>query len=165
MSDVDAVTCPCGSARPLARCCGAILDGGAASTAEALMRSRYTAHVLGRIDYLVATTDPSTRGGVDHAAVERWARESVWRGLTIVGVSGGGAGDDRGVVEFQAAYESGGVPVVHHERSRFRRRDGRWFYVDGEAVKPAPARRAATPGRNDPCPCNSGKKYKRCCGA
>jgi SEC-C motif-containing protein len=129
------------------------------------MRSRYTAHVLGRIDYIVATTDPERRSGLDRGAVERWARESKWLGLTIVAVERGGAGDDAGVVEFQAAYESGGARVVHHERSRFRRRDGAWLYVDGDAIKPAPARRAVTPGRNDPCPCNSGRKYKRCCGA
>jgi SEC-C motif-containing protein len=129
------------------------------------MRSRYTAHVLGRIDYLVATTDPSTRGGIDRAAVERWARESQWRGLVILATSGGGSDDDSGVVEFQATYDASGARHVHHERSRFRRRDGSWLYVDGEALKPAPTRRADTPGRNDPCPCRSGKKYKRCCGA
>jgi SEC-C motif-containing protein len=157
------VSCPCGSGAPLEACCGAILDGKPAPTAEALMRSRYTAHVLGRIDYLIATTDASTRGGIDRAAVERWARESEWRGLTII-ASRGGAGDDDGFVEFKAAYAAGGAAHVHHERSRFRRHDGRWFYVDGEGVKPAPARRVVTPGRNDPCPCNSGKKFKRCCG-
>lgn len=129
------------------------------------MRSRYTAHVVGNIDYLVATTDASRRGGVDRAAVARWARESTWRGLTIVAVARGGAGDDTGEVEFKAAYESGGARLVHHERSRFRRREGGWFYVDGDAIGPAPARRAVTPGRNDPCPCGSGRKYKRCCGA
>jgi SEC-C motif-containing protein len=129
------------------------------------MRSRYTAHVLQRIDYLVATTDPTTRAGIDRGAVERWARESQWRGLTIIKTSGGGPGDDSGVVEFQASYDAGGARHVHHERSRFRRGDEGWLYVDGDAVKPAPARRADTPGRNDPCPCGSGKKYKRCCGA
>ncbi|MGZ3408476.1 MAG: YchJ family protein [Polyangia bacterium] len=160
--------CPCGTGLELERCCGPILDGldgAAAPTAEALMRSRYTAHVLGRIDYLLETHDPATRGGVDRAAVERWARESTWLGLTIVARERGGADEDEGVVEFEAAYSpAGGVRVVHHERSRFRRRQGRWRYVDGETIGAAPARRAATPGRNDPCPCKSGKKYKRCCG-
>ena len=129
------------------------------------MRSRYSAHVLRRIDYLVDTHDPSTRAGVDRAAIERWASESTWLGLTIVARERGGAADDDGVVEFEAAYRNGdGARMVHHERSRFRRRAGRWLYVDGDIVKPSSARRSATPGRNDPCPCNSGKKYKRCCG-
>jgi SEC-C motif-containing protein len=122
------------------------------------MRSRYTAHVLGRVDYIVDTHDARTRGGIDRAAVERWARGSEWLGLRIVA-----AGDD--VVEFQATYRAGGATLVHHERSRFARRDGRWCYVDGDIVKPAPVRRAAGVGRNDPCPCGSGKKHKKCCGA
>jgi len=129
------------------------------------MRSRYSAHVLARIDYLVATHDPESRAAVDRAAVERWARQSEWLGLAIVARQAGGPGDDAGVVEFKATYrQPGGAVVVHHERSRFRRRDGRWFYRDGDAVKPPPARSAATVGRNDPCPCGSGQKYKRCCG-
>jgi SEC-C motif-containing protein len=160
------MSCPCGGGLPLDRCCGPILDGAAAApTAEALMRSRYSAHVLARIDYLVDTYDPATRSGVDRASIARWARESTWLGLTIVACERGGADDDEGVVEFRAAYRAGGAELVHHERSRFRRQKGRWLYVDGDLVKPAAARRAATPGRNDPCPCKSGKKYKRCCGA
>jgi SEC-C motif-containing protein len=158
------MSCPCGSGLALERCCGAILDGAPAPTAEALMRSRYAAHVLGRIDYLLETHDPATRAGVDRAAVERWARESRWLGLTIVAREGGDAGDDEGVVEFEAAYSTGGARVVHHERSRFRRHGGHWMYVDGMTMGPVPARRAATLGRNDPCSCGSGRKYKRCCG-
>ncbi len=130
------------------------------------MRSRYSAHVLGRIEYILETRDPSTRTPAERAAVERWVGESTWLGLTIVARERGGAGDDEGIVEFEAAYRTrAGARIVHHERSLFRRRDGRWLYVDGDVVKAAPARRAEAPGRNDPCPCGSGKKYKRCCGA
>jgi SEC-C motif-containing protein len=160
------VTCPCGSGRPLDQCCGPILDGAPAPTAEALMRSRYTAHVLGRIDYILETRDPSKRSDAERAAVERWVRESTWLGLTILARERGGAGDDDGIVEFEAAYRtSAGARIVHRERSLFRRREARWFYVDGDVVKNAPAKRAEAPGRNDPCSCGSGKKYKRCCGA
>src|SRR5690242_10325326 len=148
--------CPCGSGAALAACCGPLLDGAPAATAEALMRSRYTAHVLHRIDYIIETHDAATRGALDRGAIERWARESEWLGLRIVAREAGGDADTRGVVEFQATYRSRGAPLVHHERSRFVRREGRWFYVDGDAVKPAPARRAASVGRNDPCPCGSG---------
>jgi SEC-C motif-containing protein len=146
------MTCPCGSGAPHERCCGPWLDGAAAPTAEALMRSRYSAHVLGRIDYLMATWDAPD---ADAAAVEKWARESEWLGLEIVSAA-------ESTVEFRARYrDKAGVEHVHHERSRFRRREGRWVYVDGAAV---PAARAAAPGRNDPCPCGSGKKYKKCHG-
>ena len=159
------MSCPCGSGVALEACCGPLHEGAAAATAEALMRSRYSAHVLGHVDYILATHDAATRGRLDRRAVERWARESEWLGLAIVARERGGAGDDDGVVEFKATYRAGGATIVHHERSRFRRDDGRWFYVDGDIVKPAPVRRAASAGRNDPCPCGSGKKYKRCCGA
>jgi SEC-C motif domain protein len=122
------------------------------------MRSRYTAYVRGEIDYLVETHDAK----VDRAGIERWSRESRWLGLEIVSVERGGEADDEGVVEFIARGESAGKPFSHHERSRFRRVDGRWKYLDGGQP---PARRAVTPGRNDPCPCGSGKKFKKCHGA
>jgi SEC-C motif-containing protein len=125
------------------------------------MRSRYAAHVLVRIDYLLDTQHPDTRAGVERSAVERWARESTWLGLRIVETQGGGEGDDDGIVEFEASYRARGVTAVHRERSHFRRHEGRWLYVDGSTP---PLRRASTAGRNDPCPCGSGKKYKRCCG-
>ena len=128
------------------------------------MRSRYSAHVVANIDYLVATHDAESRARVVRADVERWARESEWLGLEIVARQAGGPDDDEGIVEFKARHRAGGAVVVHHERSRFRRRDGRWFYRDGETVKPPPARATAGVGRNDPCPCGSGKKHKRCCG-
>jgi SEC-C motif-containing protein len=157
--------CPCGSGAALDACCGPLLEGAAAATAEALMRSRYSAHVLGHIDYLLATHDPDTRDGLDRDAIERWSLDSEWLGLQIVATERGGAGDDVGTVEFKASYRARDEGVVHHERSRFRRLDGRWFYTDGEIVKAVPLRRAATVGRNDPCPCGSGKKHKKCCGA
>lgn len=135
-------------------------------TAEALMRSRYTAYALCRADYILDTHDPATRGPIDRAAVERWAREAHWRGLEVLATERGGPDDDEGVVEFRARYDNeAGQARVHHERSTFRRADGRWLYVDGSTPRQRPATRAATAGRNDPCPCGSGKKYKKCCGA
>jgi SEC-C motif-containing protein len=127
------------------------------------MRSRYTAYVRGAIDYLLATHAGAEEN--ERAAIEKWSRESRWQSLEILGTERGAAGDDEGVVEFIARGTSGGKPFAHHERSRFRREDGRWRYVDGDRPKPAPVRREATPGRNEPCPCGSGKKYKKCHGA
>ncbi len=129
------------------------------------MRSRYTAFVRGAVDYLLDTYDPSTRNAGERGAIERWSREATWQGLEILATERGGDTDDDGVVEFRARYRQGGADRVHHERSRFRRVEGRWRYVDGQGVKPAPVKRAPTAGRNDPCPCGSGRKFKKCCGA
>jgi SEC-C motif-containing protein len=156
--------CPCGSGDELDGCCGLLLDGVPAPTALALMRSRYTAYVRGAIDYLIETQDPSTRAGLDRAAIARWSRETEWLGLEIVDTARGGAADDEGIVEFIARGRSHGAAFAQRERSRFRRRDGVWYYVDGTQVR-EPARTTVTVGRNDPCPCGSGMKYKRCHGA
>jgi SEC-C motif-containing protein len=156
--------CPCGAGRPLARCCGPFLDGAPATTALALMRSRYTAYVRGAIDYLIETHAEETRGGVDREAIARWSRETRWLGLEIVATERGGEADDDGVVEFIARGTTRGAAFAQRERSRFRRAGGRWYYVDGK-VGGEPARRAQAAGRNEPCPCGSGMKYKRCCGA
>ncbi len=128
------------------------------------MRSRYTAYVRGAIDHVVATHDPATRASLDVEAATRWSRETTWLGLEIVSTERGGADDDRGMVEFIARGATGDVPFAQHERSRFRRIDGAWVYCDGQIVR-APAKAVATAGRNDPCPCGSGVKYKRCHGA
>ena len=156
---LDDSPCPCGSGRAFADCCGPLLAGGAAATAEALMRSRYTAHVRGAIDYIVDTHDARARASLDRRAIARWAQESDWLGLTILATD-----EAAGLVEFVARYRAGGREQRHHERSRFVRHDGRWFYRDGSHVPAAPAVKAATVGRNDPCPCGSGQKHKKCCG-
>jgi len=126
-------TCPCGSERADSACCGPILAGTPAPTALALMRSRYTAYVRGAVDYLVETHDATTRGATDRAAIAARARDTLWLGLEIVATERGGATDDDGVVEFIARGALRGVPFAQHERSRFRRVDGRWRYLDGTA--------------------------------
>jgi SEC-C motif-containing protein len=166
----DQTPCPCGGPS-LATCCGPRLDGSApAETAEQLMRSRYTAYVVGDLDHVVATHDPDTRATVDRDAATAWSRQSQWLGLDVLATEAGGAGDATGVVEFVARFALGGRPQHHHERSRFKKVDEgagpRWMYVDGETLKARPqTREAPKVGRNEPCPCGSGKKYKKCHGA
>jgi SEC-C motif-containing protein len=132
------------------------------------MRSRYTAYVRGEIDYLVETHAATTRRGLDRAAIAAWSRDTEWLGLEIVDTARGGEADEEGIVEFIARGRTRGAAFAQRERSRFQRVDGRWYYIDGEVGR-EPARRptagAAAPGRNDPCPCGSGRKYKRCHGA
>jgi SEC-C motif-containing protein len=159
-----AAPCPCGSGAAFEACCGPILAGAPAPTAEALMRSRYSAYVRGVIDHVVATHAPATRGDVDVEAATRWSRDTTWGGLEILATERGGPEDSKGIVEFVVRGVTGGVPFAQRERSRFERFDGAWCYVDGD-IRGVPIRAAAAPGRNDPCPCGSGKKYKRCHGA
>lgn len=157
--------CPCGSGRDFEACCGPIIAGAEAPTAEALMRARYTAFSSGALDYLHSTLAPEAREDYSPEETEKWARESQWRGLEILSTEAGGEGDEIGVVEFIARYRVGGKDFAHHELSRFRREEGRWAYVDGLIPKPKQRIVETKIGRNDPCPCGSGKKYKKCCGA
>lgn len=162
--------CPCGSGEAFARCCGPYLDRTeTAPTAEALMRSRYTAYARSDVAHLERTLWPRRRRGFDPRATLEWNADVVWTGLQVHAARGG-AGDAEGEVAFTATYRKAGQPGEVHEVSRFRKKDGQWFYVDGRVggaagQAPAPAV-AAGPrvGRNEPCPCGSGKKFKRCCG-
>ncbi len=161
-------TCPCGSGAARAACCQPIIDGDTdAESPEALMRSRYTAFAIGAIDWLVDSQHPDTRDTVDRDSIERWSRGSDWLGLEIHDTEDGGPGDEGGVVEFTARYRQEGTVVEHHERSWFARHEGAWRFhsvlVDDDGPELVPVTPASTVGRNDPCPCGSGKKYKRCC--
>ena len=160
------MSCPCGRPAPLDECCGPIVKGDVpAPTAEALMRSRYTAYATGAVDHVVRTTWPAIQKSLDPKAIAKWSRDSTWLGLEILKTERGEATDDVGVVEFRARFKDGAGEQLHHERAEFKREDGRWYFVDGKPVKTAPVRVLAKPGRNEPCSCGSGKKYKKCCGA
>jgi SEC-C motif-containing protein len=156
--------CPCGSGQKHSACCAPYLAGAPAPTAVALMRSRYTAYVLGKVDYIVGTHDPKTSGDVDPEATRKWSEETRWTGLEIISTDKGGANDEEGIVEFVATGETGGKGFAHRERSTFKKLDGRWFFIDGVTPKQSPVTAQALPGRNDPCHCGSGKKFKRCHG-
>lgn len=119
--------CPCGRGRPYAQCCGPLHAGAPAADAQALMRSRYCAYVLGDVDYLRASWHGSTRPDeldLGDAAATRWLGLEVKRHVQ--------ADADHATVEFVARYRLGGAPAVRlHELSRFVREDGRWYYLDG----------------------------------
>ena len=121
------VACPCGSGLAYGACCEPLHHGVPAETAEALMRSRYSAFAVGHIDHLFRTWHPRTRPPdvTPDPAVE-------WLGLEIARTVAGGPTDEVGEVEFRARYRAGGRELVHHETSRFERRAGRWVYVDGD---------------------------------
>ena len=124
------------------------------------MRARYSAYATGAIDFLEKSTHSKTRKQFDPEGAEQWSRESRWLGLTILSVDS--SLPDRAHVNFEARYEDkDSVPVFHRERSLFEREDDEWRFVSGGAI-PATSQKI---GRNEPCPCESGKKYKKCCGA
>ncbi|MFO1211986.1 MAG: YchJ family metal-binding protein [Paenacidovorax caeni] len=118
--------CPCGSGAPLVACCGRFLEGKAdAPDAERLMRSRYSAFVGERGDYLLATWHASRRPpAIDFDAGAKWLGLEVRRHQST--------GPDSAEVEFVARWRVGGRAVRLHERSRFVREGGRWYYVDGD---------------------------------
>lgn len=161
------MTCPCGKGDSIDTCCGPYIEGKELPpTAEALMRSRYTAFATGNVDYILSTHDPERRGDVDEKGAADWAKNSEWLGFELVSSENGGPNDNAGVVEFVARYKVKGVTIAHRERSVFRKAGDRWVFVDGQMVNAPPAKRdEARVGRNDPCPCGSGKKYKKCHGA
>ena len=161
------MSCPCGKGESLETCCGPLLSGKVLpETAEALMRARYTAYATGNIDYIVETHDPDRRGEVDRRNTEAWSKTSEWLGLEILSTEKGGPEDEVGVVEFVARYKLKGVKIDHRERALFRKNGSRWVFVDGAELKGPPIVRTEPKiGRNDPCHCGSGKKFKKCHGA
>jgi SEC-C motif-containing protein len=156
----DKNICPCNSGKEYDDCCKPFLQGTAnAPTATALMRSRYTAFAKGDIAYLLKTWHPSTRpSSIDPETIPEWC------GLQIVRSEKGNENDALGVVEFKASAMPQGRLCLLHETSRFVKKDGQWLYVDGDIKDEPPLiTKVAKVGRNEPCPCGSGKKSKRCC--
>ncbi|MBU0728747.1 MAG: SEC-C domain-containing protein [Proteobacteria bacterium] len=151
--------CPCSPDKKFNKCCGPFHKGAAAPTAEKLMRSRYSAYVLKDYDYLNRTCHPDHQADAADFADQG---DIIWKGLEIVDTEAGGEDDQDGIVEFVARYSLKGAEYRQHERSNFIRQDGQWIYLDGEFVKPAPVHSEKV-GRNEPCPCGSGKKHKKCC--
>lgn len=154
-------TCPCGSGRPLSACCGPVLSGERlASTAEELMRARFTAHAIRDFAFLHRTYRPTSKSPYVPAEGEPTTQ---WTRLVVHSHSPGRA-PEMAYVEFSAYGLEGGVEHVLHEKAEFVREGGAWLYTRALREGPAPYVAAAKkPGRNDPCPCGSGRKYKHCC--
>jgi len=157
-------SCPCGSGAAYSECCEPVINGSRpAETAEQLMRARYSAYARVQMDFIFESTHPAHRKGYDHKGTKEWAESSEWQGLEIVESTKGGSADSEGQVEFIARFSEKGVKREHHECAHFKRENGTWFFTDGSMVKPKPLA-VNKIGRNDPCGCGSGLKYKKCCG-
>lgn len=151
--------CPCGSNKSYENCCKQYISGNKKpKTAEILMRSRYSAYVFQEIDYIINTTNPNNRNDYSYEDIENWSKSSKWKKLIILNTEKGTESDITGIVEFQAFYEINGISQIHHEKSVFDKIDNVWYYTTQLPVSPIKI------NRNSPCPCGSGKKYKKCCG-
>ncbi|WP_374079067.1 YchJ family protein [Bdellovibrio bacteriovorus] len=122
--------CPCGSEKSYVECCGVYHSGKAlAPTAEALMRSRYSAFAKNQMQYLRDTTDPQTLDLIDDEANKEWAERAKFLKLEIVRAEEKGT---KGTVEFKAFYSVDDEEYVHHEVSTFRKQAGEWFFKSGK---------------------------------
>jgi len=159
--------CPCGSSKPYAGCCRPLITREVrAETAEQLMRSRYTAYVRKELAWLRDSLHPEHRADYDEASSRAWAERAEWHGIEILRTEKGGPADEEGTVEFTVSFTENGVRQEHRERSSFRKTGGAWYFTTGKALPPQPVvRQGPKAGRNDPCPCGSGKKFKKCCGS
>ncbi|MDE1461973.1 YchJ family protein [Spartinivicinus poritis] len=155
-------SCPCGSNQDFINCCQPLIEGSQpAATAEQLMRSRYSAYVVNALDYLIATTHPQQQASLKKESIKSWADQCQWVKLEVNKVWAGQAADEVGEVSFNAYYQLTSNPKtqVLSENSRFVKIDQRWYYIDPTA----PFKVQTKINRNAPCPCGSGKKYKKCC--
>ncbi|HCT74159.1 MULTISPECIES: YchJ family protein [Psychrobacter] len=141
------------------------IDGAKPDSAERLMRSRYSAFVLVKPEYIVKTTLPAQQNLLDIQAIESWAKETDWAGLEII-THTPKLGKRHAQVEFKAYFnisdnKDDGIQA-HHELSAFVKvvdktsNDARWYFLDPTV--------AMTVTQKQPCICGSGEKFKRCCG-
>ena len=141
------------------------IDGAKPDSAERLMRSRYSAFVLAKPEYIVKTSLPAQQNLLDILAIEAWAKETDWAGLEIV-VHTPKLGKRHAQVEFKAYFnisdnKDDGIQA-HHELSAFVKvidkanNDARWYFLDPTV--------SMSVTQKQPCICGSGEKFKRCCG-
>lgn len=153
--------CLCGSGVPYDQCCGIYHSSGVMpDSALTLMRSRFTAYAMRNSEYLTATwVKEKCPDNIDFSK-----EKAEWLRLEIIQSKKGGPKDQKGLVEFKAYFLTDGEEFALHEISRFIKANGRWYYLDGAIKSIAKLGLTTDSGRNAPCSCGSGKKYKRCCG-
>ncbi|MEL6495723.1 MAG: YchJ family protein [Cyanobacteria bacterium J06623_7] len=150
--------CPCQSKKAFRYCCDPYLSSQKKpETAEKLMRSRYTAFSRGDVDYLIATLHPDKRESKERQELIASINSTQWLGLTVISTQKGKKNDTTGIVEFEAIYRGQELGQLH-ERSRFSKINGQWFYIDGDILP------GKVPKPKQPCWCGSGKKYRQCHG-
>jgi len=145
--------CPCISGQSYRTCCAPLHEGAiTAQSAEQLMRSRYSAFVLGLASYLVSTLHPDKRQADEELLLKQTIEQTHWLGLQIVSHQ---SHQNTATVEFIAFYQENEIEQLH-EKSNFIKLDKQWFYIDGQFLPPIKLT------RNQECFCGSGKKFKHC---
>ena len=153
--------CPCNSGNLYNQCCGLFLDSESRpDTPQKLMRSRYCAYVAKDIDYIYQTYARSSRAQQSKQDIQAWAQSVCFINLEILSSPQPANDDNYGYVEFVATYIDGDMLCKLQEKSRFIRTEQTWLYLDGQITPHA----HKNIGRNESCPCGSGKKFKRCHG-
>lgn len=148
--------CPCNPQISYQACCQGYHEGAIPRSAAALMRARYSAFVKHNIDFIQASTLPAQQAQLDLDAIKQWSQHSDWQGLEVH--SEALASDQsHSHVEFIAHWQDAQGRHQHQETSLFIKPAERWYFYDPNV--PLPAK------RNDPCPCASGLKFKKCCAA
>jgi len=127
------------------------------------MRSRYSAYVKKAFDYVYDSYHVRTKQHFTLESIKEQSEKIRWLGLTISNTKNGKVNDKSGIVNFTARYEMDGKTQNLIEKSYFTKEKGRWYYINGETQFTTTAKSEKV-GRNDPCTCGSGKKYKKCCG-
>lgn len=158
--------CSCDTKKSYSDCCEPIIKGGKVPAhAVDLMRARYTAYARHEIDFIMSSLSPTRKKDTDRKATEEWSRETRWSGLEILSTEKGGPGDETGKVEFIARFQEKEEAKEHHELATFLKLNGSWYFEDGRTPPQKPIKLESPKiGRNDPCHCGSGKKYKKCHG-
>ena len=157
-------TCPCCSEKLFETCCAPIIQGKAkAKTAEDLLRARYTAFTTGDVDFILGSHHSRTVAEVKRSEIEEWSKSSEWLGLKILEKSEGLETDEKATIIFQAQYRVKEKEEDHFEKSFFEKENGQWKFLDAHGLHQGPyVRPEPKVGRNDPCHCGSGKKFKKC---
>ncbi|WP_276307862.1 YchJ family protein [Alteromonas flava] len=150
--------CPCGSGRSHSSCCGPLIEGkSTASSPQALMRSRYTAYAIKAFDYVLDTYATQSRPSISASDLANDNQNTTWLRLVVHEYE---QGLSTGKVSFSAFYKDKQNIYCLAEGSRFVLENDEWRYLDGELL---PATGKLKVGRNDPCPCGSTQKAKKCC--
>jgi SEC-C motif-containing protein len=153
--------CPCGSQNTYESCCGLYLDKQQRpATPEQLMRSRYTAYSLSKIDYIKNTMKDDALIGFNEQQAMQWSQRVTWLKLEVINSNMSGA--DCGFVEFAATYLEQQQVKIIHEVSEFHKQNDAWFYIKGIHQQSLEKKKSFKVARNASCPCGSGKKFKNC---
>jgi len=159
--------CPCGSTLPFKQCCQTIIKNKKATTAEQLMRSRYSAYATNNAQYLYDSYATISQQEQSVSEIEHWAKQCQWLELSILTSADY---NDYSTVEFSANYLQQNKLYQLHELSKFIQEPEQeqkqtlehlqWRYLDGQIISHKMIRKIKA---NELCPCKSGKKFKKCC--